>query len=196
MPEKPVTSATGGVPYRYTVADLVDYICQPAYRSDHLQAMHDFNAEVNVLALTLDGEGRSQSVLGRTAIAWSVKNRQLGLGPLVDKDDSIYTICLRKWQYSTWMKEGGLENYIRQMKLTEQVITGVDNGFTKQQLAKFEESRYIAAGVIKGMLLDPTNGCAHYMTRELYVSPKAPKWISAAVGVHQIERHIFMRGIR
>jgi N-acetylmuramoyl-L-alanine amidase len=178
------------------MVDLLNHIAR-VEPNPRLQSMFDFTNDVDVLAMTLDGEGRSQSIYGRTAIAWTVKNRQLGLGPAADKGKRINEVCLRKAQYSTWFPYGGAVNYARQMQLAEAVVRRMPNRneLTVSQWAKFSESRYLAIGVLHGNLIDPTRGATHYLTRHLYET-NPPAWAATATGVRQIEDHMFLTGVK
>jgi len=71
--------------------------------------------DVRILALTLDGEGRNQSLEGRAAIAWTVRNRRERYGPDIGR--SYADVCLRRLQYSCWWTLGGADNANRLLDL-------------------------------------------------------------------------------
>lgn len=179
----------------FSVADIYTII-RTAAPDPYLQAQHNFASDVDVLALTLDGEGRNQSINGRAAIAWTVKNRQAGLSSPVDKGKPIHDICLRTWQYSTWVSGGGDDNFKRQMRLAEAVFKALPDhgGFNPAEWARFQESRYVAVGVMQGQILDPTHGSTHYLRQELYAT-NPPSWAAKASRTTLIEDHVFLAGV-
>lgn len=152
-----------------------------------------FDIDVKVLAITLDAEGRNESILGRAAIAWTVKNRRAGLGPLADRDKTYAEICLRRLQYSCWWRVGGEQNYLRTLNLAEQVF-GLDDEI-RTLPSQLRESAWIAQGVIQGVIKDPVQGATHYLTTALYRT-QPPTWATADKEVRAIEHHTFMKGIR
>lgn len=182
------------LPGKFSLNDLISILATPQ-ASPHAQQMWDWNNAVSVLALTLDGEGRSQSITGRAAIAWTVKNRQKGLGPAADKDKAIPEICLRRLQYSTWFRAGGEENYDRTLRMAAAQYVGSTVPVPPALWKRYQESRYIAAGVLLGDIMDPTLGATHYLTVHLYKT-LPPAWVKTATGAKVIEDHIFLAGVR
>ena len=146
----------------------------------------DLDYAEKVLALTLIGEGATESVLGRTAIGWTVQNRAL------QSRRSVPSICFQKWQYSCWMPQGGAENHARLMDLAEKVFSTRESLGTYAPL--FRESEYLACGIISGVLRDPTKGSTHYLTTALLKS-NPPVWTEGQRPAVVIGAHTFYAGI-
>ena len=147
---------------------------------------------VNVLGLTLDGEGRGEALQGRSAIAWTVKNRQLKYPR--DKDKSIPEICLRRLQYSCWWEVGGKQNYDRTLLMAQSIYGVPKASVSNFAAARLSESLYLAAGVIGGQIEDPTSGATHYCTRQVYASG-AVAWARGDKLIATFGSHMFFRGI-
>lgn len=146
------------------------------------------NTDVDVLALTLFGEGRSESLDGRCAIAWTVQNRVNAWG------QSVTDRCLQKSQYSTWFPYGGVDNYRRTLDLAEKVFKSLP--LDKDQ-AIYRECKYVAQGVMSRWLRDRTNGALHYMTTDLYNSHACPSWAAGPeITIVVIGAHTFFRGVK
>ncbi len=153
--------------------------------SPHAQSMWDHECNVKVLALTLDGEGRNQSIEGRAAIAWTVKNR---VKQRIATDPTIRAACLRRLQYSCWSRAGGAANFERTL---HRAALAFDGGVGDPL---YRESEYIAAGVISGLLLDPTQGSTHYLTRTMY-QHDCPSWAAQGHVAVTIGDHIFLNRV-
>lgn len=141
---------------------------------------------VEVLALTIFGEARNESIDGRVAVAQTVRNRSLTRGKSVDER------CLQKSQYSCWFPYGGEANYNRLMALAERVITHQPLG---ADTALFNECKWIATGVIDGQARDRTHGATHYLTSQLFYSPQCPAWAKEKPATALIGAHMFFAGI-
>lgn len=177
-----------------TIHDLMAFAAKPQL-NPQVQAMHDFHVDVGVLGLTLDAEGRSQSINGRAAIAWTVKNRADGKGPKADAGKRIYEVCLRRLQYSCWFEVGGKENYERTMRMAETWMRNTLVGTIPVPIyRRLNESMWVATGVLQGRVLDPTGGATHYLTEHLF-NNNPPRWVATATGIHAIEDHVFLRGV-
>jgi hypothetical protein len=143
--------------------------------------------DVDILALTLMGEGRGETVDSRIAIAWTAKNRSF------TKGQSIADRCLQKLQYSCWWKAGGEYNYRRVLDMAECVFK-TRMGLPEADRAIYVECKYIAAGVISGQLRDKTKGATHYCTTGLMrVMP--PRWAVNEVPTATIGAHVFFANI-
>lgn len=145
--------------------------------------------DARILALTLFGEGRGESLDGRVAIGWTAKNRSL------KKGQTVATRCLQKSQYSCWWPFGGAENYRRLLDLAEKVMA--DDPFIKaQDLPIYAECFTLAAGVLDGTLRDRTNGSTHYYNPAAMVPrDRVPAWVegrppTAVVGSHRFYANI------
>jgi hypothetical protein len=144
-----------------------------------------FQQDANILALTMFGEGRNESIVGRVAIGWTAHNRSLAKG------QSVTERCLQRLQYSCWWPHGGVMNYRRVLDLAEKVFTQKELG-TDSSL--FTECRYLAIGVLDWHLKDYTHGATHYMTRQLY-NTGTVAWAKGRMPILEVGAHVFFAGV-
>jgi hypothetical protein len=143
--------------------------------------------DIDILAITLMGEGRGESLDGRAAIAYTAKNRA------ATKGQSVADRCLQRLQYSCWWNAGGAYNYRFTLDLAERIFKtreGVDEAHRKSYI----ECKYIAAGVISGQIRDKTKGATHYCTTELMHS-MPPRWAVNEMPTATIGAHVFFANI-
>ena len=128
--------------------------------------------ELDVLALTLWGEARGESLDGKAAVAWVILNRSRV------RDQSITDVCLAKLQFSCWWRVGGASNYAA----LDRLATGISH----RTDALLDECRWVAEGVLKNVVLDRTHGADHYFAASMVPRPKwaATMRQTAAVGAH------------
>jgi N-acetylmuramoyl-L-alanine amidase len=105
-----------------------------------------------VLGLTLWGEARGESVAGRVAVAWVIKNRSKAW------QTSIADVCLSPGQFSCW-NPGNDANHREVMARAALVMTGKIPAD-----ANWLETLRIADDVLGGRMSDPTNGALYYCT--------------------------------
>jgi len=142
----------------------------------------DALGQVPILAITLWGEARSESLEGRVAVASVVRNRVLS--GRFGRD--YRAVCLAPWQFSCWGRKGGEQNHAAVMDAAGKVARG--QGLTPL----LRECLWIAEGVIAGDLTDASHGADHYLTRALYDSPGAPVWARRYRVTAQVGRHVFL----
>lgn len=155
--------------------------------SDHEEAIQRHANDVDILALTMFGEARNESLDGRVGVAWTAYNRWL------EKGRTVAERCLQNWQYSCWKVEGGAANHARLMKLAGQVLLH-HTSLTLSDAALFVECRHLAAGVLDNSLRDNTFGSTHYCTLQLF-KQNPPKWAKGQPVNKVIGQHIFFRDI-
>ena len=137
--------------------------------------------ETDVLAVTLWAEARSESIDGRVAVAWVVKNRSLR------RKQDIRTVCLSPMQFSCWNK-GADTNHMMLM----QVVGALARGETIADPV-LRECRWIATGIMCGMVRDTTHGADHYLTTTLLNSAQHPSWTHNMTCIGVIGAHTFYR---
>jgi len=133
-----------------------------------------------VLALTIWGEARGESVEGQIAVANVIMNRwKNNLG----KYKTVTDVCLEPRQFSCWNESD--PNRTRINKLMSQISRGVIPQELKQQL-------YIARGILGFNLVDNTRGSRHYITAKLYDSENRPRWAKTPItDPVRIGNHVF-----
>jgi N-acetylmuramoyl-L-alanine amidase len=149
--------------------------------------------DVSALGVTLDGEGRGESIAGRAAIAWTVVNR-FKTNP-ERYGATIANVCLKRLQYSCWWEVGGQANYERTMRVAEAVFRRKSETLPAPTRDRLQESNYIAAGVIRGAILDPTHGATHYCTETLY-QRFPPKWAVNLTPCARHGNHVFFKDVK
>ncbi len=127
--------------------------------------------DVDVLARTIYGEGRGESVLGKRAIAHVILNRFRKGGWW---GDTILRCCLKSKQFSCWNDSDPNREKIIAVTLSDSV---------------FRDCLYAALAAIRDEGNDPTHGATHYHTDTI-----SPGW---AEGKHydSIGHHRFYRDI-
>ena len=149
---------------------------------DDVRRLRDLG-DANVLALTIWGEARGESVEGKVAVGCVIRNR---LQHPVRFGATYTDVCLSPSQFSCWSEAGGRANFAALMAIADAVARGQTVGDPS-----FRECRFVAAGIIAGDLRDRIGGGTHYVTVGLYDSPKAPQWAKQP-HVVQVGSQVFM----
>ena len=136
--------------------------------------------KVDVLALTLWGESRGETVEGRIAVACVIRNRaheQSWYG------NGIGGVCLKRWQFSCWLPQGGESNCRQLMAMANKAhMTRVKN-------PAYRECYWIAQGICGDVVRDQVKRANHY-----YVDgTRKPKWAVGQNHVLQLGTHRFFR---
>lgn len=133
-----------------------------------------------VLALTIYGEARGESIEGQIAVANVVMNRWRGnLG----KYKTVKEVCLEPYQFSCWNKND--PNHDKLLALAKEME------FDKPTNPALKQCLYIARGVMGYNFLDNTKGAKNYMTTELLNSEGSPKWAEVRKNEKVIGNHTF-----
>lgn len=121
------------------------------------------------LAGTAWAEGRgdwrqgNSSVEERIAVMCCVRNRLKSAGKFMATEQTYKGIVLARLQFSCW-NTGDDPNHVALMDLMQRIVTGLPSGDPV-----FDETLFLADGVIRGLILDRTNGATFYF------APKAMK---------------------
>ena len=119
-------------------------------------------SDMEILALTIYGESRGESIEGQIAVGCVIRNRAIA--------GSFYKdICLAPNQFSCW--NIGDPNYEILNELAQKLFDGdtQDNPVLMQDM-------WVAEGIMNHELIDVTNGAKNYLTNDLYKSAHAPAW--------------------
>ena len=136
---------------------------------------------IDLLALTIFGEARSEPIEGKIGVANVAKNRRV-----TGRWGSTYeTVCLAPLQFSCWSPKGGLSNYTMIHALSEQIATG-----HRPDDPVLTEC-YGLARAIDVWLRDNTHGATHYHT----VNLMPPAWARGHAAVAHLGNHLFYVGI-
>ena len=130
----------------------------------------------HVLALTIFGEARGETLFGKIGVAHVVNNR------CKDKrwPDTIQGVCIQPKQFSCWNESD--PNFQLLLRKSKQ-------GINYDPDLAWRECVWVAGGVIFGYLRDNTSGANHYHTKDV-----KPFWENQMTKVGEIDHHIFYRG--
>jgi len=135
-----------------------------------------------VLALTIWGEARGESIEGQVAVANVVMNRYKSN---LEKYKTVADVCLEPKQFSCWNKND--PNYPKLIELGNKIVI---NGEDKADKI-LSQCLYIARGVMSFKLNDNTGSARNYMTKTLFYSDKKPSWANPVTTPKVIGSHIF-----
>lgn len=129
---------------------------------------------VDVLARTLYGEARGESVRGKEAVAAVVVNRVARAEAHGGRwwwGGDVVSVCLKPWQFSAW--NPGDPNRATILAVTAENKT-------------FASCLRIARRAVAGTLADPTGGATHYHALTVH-----PPWAWRHTPCAQIGNHLF-----
>ena len=133
--------------------------------------------EIDVLARTIWGEARSETVIGMEAVAQVVLNRVKKAEKLGGKywwGHDIITVCQKPYQFSCWNPAD--PNRPKLMAVDDKNI-------------HFSTCLRIARCAVLGQLQnDITLGADHYHTKDIL-----PYWVQGRSPIAEIGRHLFYR---
>jgi len=118
-------------------------------------------SEIEILALTIYGEARGESIEGQVAVGSVIRNRK-------SNRDSYHDICLKREQFSCWNSTDsnvGLLNGMAEILLRNQNITNTH----------YMQCFWVAEGIIKNLIKDNTNDAKNYLTNDLFHNNR-PSW--------------------
>ena len=133
-------------------------------------------SETEILALTIYGEARGESISGQVAVGQVIRNRKFKLA------QSYHEICLAKFQFSCWNNDD--PNLAVLLEIGDRLLTGEFVSEIKQQI-------WISDGIINGMAIDETHGARNYLNVTLWSSSNAPLWSKNMQNTQVIGRHVF-----
>jgi spore germination cell wall hydrolase CwlJ-like protein len=132
----------------------------------------------DILARTLWGEARGESLVGQIAVAWTIRNRVNDGKAKSWWGEGYAGVCQKPYQFSCWNKTD--PNY--------QFLIGVKQ-IPFRELA---QARIAADQVIDGKVPDCTGGATHYYATTM---PKAPDWAAKAKQTLKLGRHVFFKDV-
>lgn len=139
--------------------------------------------DVDVVARTLFGEARGETVQGQQAVAWVIRNRvdaQLRSDGKPDWWGEGYNdVCRKAYQFSCWNRNDPNFPFLSGAKAIGDRL--------------FASLKAVAMTVIRGEVPDPTGGATHYYATTM---PKAPAWVAGAKFTVQIGAHRFYRDVK
>lgn len=134
-------------------------------------------SEIEILALTIYGESRGESIEGQIAVGCVIRNRLI---PTKTYND----VCLAKEQFSCWNESD--PNYPILVEIANKLLVGQNHIDLD-----FIQCNYVAFGIFNRLIKDNTNGAIEYLVNSLYNSYDRPSWASTPKGVKQIGNQTF-----
>lgn len=132
----------------------------------------------DILARTLWGEARGESLAGQIAVAWTIRNR-VNDGKTKSWWGEGYTgVCQKPYQFSCWNKNDPNYAYL--------------SGAKPIPFREFAQAQIAADQVMSGKVPDPTGGATHYYATTMQ---KPPIWEKGAKQTLQLGRHIFFKDV-
>lgn len=132
----------------------------------------------DILARTLWGEARGESLAGQIAVAWTIRNRVSDGKTKSWWGEGYAGVCLAPYQFSCWNKND--PNYAS--------LSGA-KAIPFRELA---QARIAADQVIDGKVPDPTGGATHYYAIAM---KKAPGWAAKAKETLRLGGHVFFKDV-
>jgi N-acetylmuramoyl-L-alanine amidase len=133
-----------------------------------------------IMGLTIIGEARGEPIEGQVAVANVIRNR-------LGQYKSYPKVCFAPKQFSCWNETDPNRAYLLRL-VNATILLG-----REPQAIEIRQCMTIAQAVIHNNFRDNTNGARHYLTKELFDSPKRPKWAASPVNrqVLTIGGHVF-----
>ncbi|EJM70450.1 Cell Wall Hydrolase [Pseudomonas sp. GM49] len=132
----------------------------------------------DILARTLWGEARGESLAGQIAVAWTIRNRVFD-GKAKSWWGEGYTgVCQKPYQFSCWNRNDPNFAYL--------------SGAKQIPSREFAQAQIAADQVMAGTVADPTGGASHYYATTM---PKPPAWAKAAKQTLKLGQHIFFKDV-
>lgn len=125
---------------------------------------------LDILARTIYGESRGESLFGKIAVAYTIVNRASRPSWW---GKTVMEVCLKPWQYSCWNAADPNSKLIKEVTLESH---------------SFRDCFGVACLVLNRTMDDPTNGATHYYALSM---PVPPKWAASLKATGVIGGHKF-----
>lgn len=125
--------------------------------------------DLDIVARTVYGESRGESIQGKAAVAWVIRNRAENPGWW---GETVAEVCLKRRQFSCWDDDNRLQ----------MMLADVENAAYAECMAATLE---VFGAPVRD---DLTRGADHYHTVEI-----SPRWAKDRKPVVQIGGHLFYR---
>ncbi|WP_095058011.1 cell wall hydrolase [Pseudomonas sp. Irchel s3f7] len=134
--------------------------------------------ERDILARTLWGEARGESLAGQIAVAWTIRNRVNDGKAKSWWGEGYAGVCQKPYQFSCWNKNDPNFAYL--------------SGVKPIPLRELAQAQIAADQVMAGKVSDPTDGATHYYSNTM---PKPPAWVKGAKETLRLGHHIFFKDV-
>lgn len=133
----------------------------------------------DILARTLWGEARGESLAGQVAVAWTIRNRVNDGKAKSWWGEGYADVCQKPYQFSCWNRND--PNYVYL------------SGAKPIPFREFAQAQIAADQVLADKVADPTGGATHYYATTM---PKPPVWTKGAYQTLKLGHHIFFKDVR
>ena len=140
--------------------------------------MTETEKDRDVLARTLWGEARGETLAGMVAVAWTIRNRVNDGKAKSWWGEGYAGVCLKPYQFSCWNKNDPNFPFL--------------SGAKPIPVAEMAKAVMVATAVMDGAYPDPTGGATHYYATTM---PKAPAWAAKARQTLKLGHHVFFKDV-
>jgi len=140
--------------------------------------MTESEKDRDVLARTLWGEARGESLAGMVAVAWTIRNRVNDGKAKSWWGEGYAGVCLKPYQFSCWNKNDPNFPFL--------------SGAKPIPVAEMAKAVMVATAVMDGAYPDPTGGATHYYATTM---PKPPAWEAKAKQMLKLAHHVFFKDV-
>jgi len=140
--------------------------------------MTDAEKDRDVLARTLWGEARGESLAGMVAVAWTIRNRVNDGKAKSWWGEGYAGVCLKPYQFSCWNKNDPNFPFL--------------SGAKPIPVAEMAKAVMVATAVMEGAYPDPTGGATHYYATTM---PRPPAWAAKAKQTLKLGHHVFFKDV-
>ena len=132
----------------------------------------------DVLARTIWGEARGESLAGKVAVAWTIRNRVFDGKEKSWWGEGYTGVCQAKYQFSCWNSNDPNYPFL--------------SGARQIPFRELAQCRVVADQVIDDKVPDPTGGATHYYAIAM---KKAPAWATKAKQTLKLGGHVFFKDV-
>ncbi len=133
--------------------------------------------DTEILARTVWGEARGETLAGQIAVAHTIMNRVLAPGWW---GTSVRTVCLKPHQFSCWNYNDPNYPYVCGRKTIS--------------IKELDPLMDVAQSAISGVTDDPTRGANHYYSTLVFKDGAPPAWAKNMKQMAVIGHHVFLKG--
>lgn len=132
----------------------------------------------DVLARTLWGEARGETLAGQIAVAWTIRNRVFDGKSNSWWGEGYAGVCQKPYQFSCWNKGDPNQPFL--------------SGVRAIPFRELAQARGAADQVIDGKVQDPTGGATHYYALNIKTPPA---WAVKAKQTLVLGGHVFFKDV-